>query len=496
MSVELTDEVRLAALRDLAVLDTEPEAGFDDIVHLAAHLCAAPVALVSLIDADRQWFKARVGLEVCETSIEQSVCAHGLSSTDLLVIPDLTADPRTAANTLVTEAPFIRFYAGAPLVLPSGKIIGMLCVIDVVARPQGLSQQQRESLAALSRQVVAMLEARRLALLLNGEFARELGPRAAPETSAEVASFRLNDSSIRLATEAGHVGTFDCDIATNQVMVSPEFCRTFGLPIAPSYSASEIEALIVEADSQTASTLQSRWQGAANGSVEYRIVRPSDGQLRWITRRAEYLLVDGVPVRFVGIVQDTTAQHLLNGEIAHRLKNTLALVQAIATSTLRGVVEREAVDRFAKRLNALAVGHDLLTQPATTGSSLGAIIEAIFDRLGEAHRVSSQGPTLLVGPQSAMTVSMVMHELATNALKHGCLRVADGHVDINWTVAEGRVTLIWAERGGPEIVQPTRKGFGARLIARGLIGSGGVETAFERRGFIARMTAEWDRLAH
>jgi two-component sensor histidine kinase len=493
--MELNDEVRLAALRDLAVLDTEPEAGFDDIVHLAAHLCAAPVALVSLIEADRQWFKARVGLEVCETSIEQSVCAHGLGSTDLLVIPDLTADPRTAANPLVTGAPSIRFYAGAPLVLPSGKIIGMLCVIDVVARPQGLSQQQRESLAALSRQVVAMLEARRLALLLNGEFARQLSPPAAPETSAEVATFRLNDSSIRLATEAGQIGTFDCDIATNQVLVSPEFCRVFGLPIAPSYVASEIESLIVEADAHTASSPQSRPQSAANGSVEYRIVRPSDGQLRWITRRGEYLYVDDVPVRLVGIVQDTTAQHLLNGEIAHRLKNTLALVQAIATSTLRSVVERDAVDRFFQRLSALAVGHDLLTQPATKDSSLGGIVEAIFDRLGEAHRVRLQGPALLVGPQSATTVSMVMHELATNALKHGCLRASDGYVDISWTVVEGLVALTWAEKGGPEVVQPTTRGFGARLITRGLIGSGDVETAFEKQGFRARMTAEWDRLA-
>jgi PAS domain S-box-containing protein len=497
VSKEVNDEVRLAALRDLAVLDTEREAGFDDIVHLAAHLCAAPVALVSLIESRRQWFKAGVGLDVCETPIEQSVCAHGLGSADLLIIPDLTADPRTAGNTLVTGAPFIRFYAGAPLQLASGQIVGMLCVIDMDPRPQGLSLQQRDSLAALARQVVATLEARSLALFVKGELSRGAAALAHAEAGAEVdvAASRLNETSIRLATEAGQVGTFDCDMTTNQVAVSPEFCRVYGLPIAPSYDASAIEALIVDEDAQIASSSQSRRERAAGGSVEYRIVRPSDGQLRWVTRRADYIYSAGAPVRFVGIVQDSTAQHLLNGEIAHRLKNTLALVQAIASSTLRDVAERDVIDRFTQRLRALAVGHDLLTQPSTTDSSLAAIIEAIFQRLGEADRLELRGPTLLVGPQSATTVSMVMHELATNALKHGCLRASGGYVEITWTVEAGLVSLTWAERCGPEVAKPTTRGFGARLIGRGLVGSGGVETWFEKHGFVAKMTAEWDRLA-
>ncbi len=157
----VSDPARLAALDALAILDTPPEQGFDDIVRLATRLCATPVALVSLVAADRQWFKARVGFPPCETSLNASVCAHALVEPDLLVIPDLTADPRTAANPLVTGEPYIRFYAGAPLRLTGGQVVGSLCVIDTAPRPGGLTSDQADDLRALARQVSTLLEMRR-----------------------------------------------------------------------------------------------------------------------------------------------------------------------------------------------------------------------------------------------------------------------------------------------------------------------------------------------
>jgi len=152
---------RLATLGAYGILDTPPERGFDDIVMLATQLCEAPVGLVSLVEADRQWFKARIGFEQGETPLGQSVCSHALSSHDLLIIPDLTLDERTKHNTLVTHDPFIRFYAGAPLVAPNGQVLGTLCVIDPVARPQGLTAAQAAGLAALARQVIDLLESDR-----------------------------------------------------------------------------------------------------------------------------------------------------------------------------------------------------------------------------------------------------------------------------------------------------------------------------------------------
>ena len=155
------ETIRLACLTQYDILDTPSEQGFDDIVLLASRICEAPVALVSLVAEDRQWFKARLGFDAPQTPLSQSVCAHGLRQPGLLVIPDLTADSRTRGNTLVTGKPFIRFYAGARLEAPGGMAIGMLCVIDTKPRAGGLKPDQASSLEALARQVMSQMELKR-----------------------------------------------------------------------------------------------------------------------------------------------------------------------------------------------------------------------------------------------------------------------------------------------------------------------------------------------
>ena len=153
--------VRLAALGDYDILDTPAEQGFDDLTLLASRICDTPVALVSLVDRNRQWFKARIGFPDCETDLSRSVCKFVLVEPDVLVIPDLTLDPRTKANPLVTGGPSIRFYAGAPLRTPEGVTVGSLCVIDTEPRPAGLTESQQETLRALGRQVTMLLDLRR-----------------------------------------------------------------------------------------------------------------------------------------------------------------------------------------------------------------------------------------------------------------------------------------------------------------------------------------------
>ncbi|MPR13537.1 sensor histidine kinase [Microvirga tunisiensis] len=154
-----TEDDRLAALRSYRVLDTPSEPTFDDLVQLAARACQAPIALISLIDERRQWFKAEVGLGVRETPLDRSICLSAMLQPRLTIIPSLTKDPRFAHNPLVTGEPHLRFYAGAVLKTPDGVPLGALCVLDCM--PRDLTEEQASTLTVLARQVMSQLELRR-----------------------------------------------------------------------------------------------------------------------------------------------------------------------------------------------------------------------------------------------------------------------------------------------------------------------------------------------
>lgn len=156
-----TEADRLEALACYDILDTPPEPAFDDAVGLVKVICQAPIALVSLVDAERQWFKAKVGVDASETAIDTSVCALAIRQPDVFIIEDLSRDLRTRDMSLVTSDPSIRFYAGAPLITSDGMPLGSLCAIDVVPRPEGLTAEQADALQALARQVVTQIEARK-----------------------------------------------------------------------------------------------------------------------------------------------------------------------------------------------------------------------------------------------------------------------------------------------------------------------------------------------
>jgi GAF domain-containing protein len=156
------EEARLQALRDLELLDTEPEAEFDELVRRAAAATDAPIAVITLVDEARQWFKARVNLELESTDRDVSFCAHAiLTPDDLTIVPDTLADERFNDNLLVIEDPNIRFYAGAPIFTPDGHPVGTLCVID--AAPRNLSAEQAQALRELAGEVSRQIERRRLA---------------------------------------------------------------------------------------------------------------------------------------------------------------------------------------------------------------------------------------------------------------------------------------------------------------------------------------------
>ena len=264
----ITESQRLEALDGYDILDTSPEVGFDDAVLLARQICNTPIALVSLVASKRQWFKAAAGLDLRETPIEQSVCAHALRQADTLIIPDLSLDPRTRTNTLVTGAPFIRFYAGALLKTRSGIAIGTLCVIDTVPRPGGLTEQQTFSLEALARQVMTQLEYRRTMIKAEHAALEERDAAAAStaralESERLAALLRASETRLRMAQAAGRIGSFELDIATDRLTVTDQFCLIFGLPIMPTVNAPDIERLIHPGDEHLISDRGSRESGEA-----------------------------------------------------------------------------------------------------------------------------------------------------------------------------------------------------------------------------------------
>lgn len=182
------EKARLAALRSYRILDTDPELAFDDLTLLASQICNTPIALISLVDEDRQWFKSRVGLSTRETSRDIAFCAYAIRQPGLFVVPDALKDGRFRDNPLVVSDPRIRFYTGAPLLSREGEALGTLCVID--REPRTLTTLQVEALEALRRQVMAQLELRRNLHDLR----RALEERDAAESEREQLVVELRES--------------------------------------------------------------------------------------------------------------------------------------------------------------------------------------------------------------------------------------------------------------------------------------------------------------
>lgn len=157
---------RLKALERYRILDTAPERDYDDITELARFICKAPIAFLSFVAEARQWFKSRIGVEAEQTSRDVAFCAHTVLGQDMLVVPDALKDARFADGPLTNAEPFIRFYAGMPLVTPDGYSVGALCVVD--RQPRELDEPERKALQALARQVVQLLELRRVSSELAG----------------------------------------------------------------------------------------------------------------------------------------------------------------------------------------------------------------------------------------------------------------------------------------------------------------------------------------
>ncbi len=360
------------------ILDTAPEAEFDDLVAIAQHACGTKTALVSLVDADRQWFKARIGFPVSETSLDKSVCAHALLVDEILVIPDLAADPRTAANPFVTAEPRIRFYAGAVLRSPQGVAIGSLCVIDDEPRPGGLTPGQAETLKALARLVMTLLS-----------FRRALTTR--DEVSARLAA---DGDRQALAQEVGGIGTFAVEVATGAMTVSAEFRRMLGFPSTSPLTLAEFQALSFSLSEARHSTPAMRRNGLAPREVEYRIRRAGDGALRWIIRRVGFRTgPDGAVEQMIGTIQDVTDRKRADMrmqalvELGDALRDVTAVAEVVAVAVrIAGETLAAARTGYAQvdaAMSHLTIGEDWRApgQHSLAGAHPIDAVRMVADRL-------------------------------------------------------------------------------------------------------------------
>jgi PAS domain S-box-containing protein len=347
---------RLAALRHYNILDTLPEQGYDDVTKLAAFICGVPIALVSLVTEDRQWFKSEYGLGSRETARELSFCAHTIESREMLIVKDAQVDPRFKENALVTGNPHIRFYAGAPIIDPGGHVLGTVCVID--REPREITEAQVEALESLARQTMTLMQQGSLRQALEEQVTLHQESALVAQHAVRVAE-RTQEQLTRtaerlaLAQKASGATSFDWDLETDTIRWSGD---CFGRRPEEMPTAADVLALLTEEQrGPLRETIETALRDGAEYHHVFSIVAP-DGELLWFRTTGKPLLDEtGKVATVVGVNRDITesrrvetallqteklaAVGRLASSIAHEINNPLE-----AVTNLLFLARQEAVE--------------------------------------------------------------------------------------------------------------------------------------------------------
>lgn len=460
------DPVRLEALAALEVMDAGPDLDFERLSRTAAHVFGAEVALVALVDKERQWFRACFGLEgLTETTTPDSFCAHTIalpSDDDSLVVLDATRDPRFADNPLVTGWPNIVFYAGAAIRV-GGQKIGSLCIIDTKPRDR-FEREQEDQLVDLAALAATLFELKNEA-------------RVRARTAAALMREEWRHA---LTLEAGKVGSWVWDVRSGEVTCNDMFRRMYDLP----------EGQVIHFDDVLAAThandraaVQAGIDASFGEGVDFGTEARAATTGLWLTMRGRVYQRDseGRPLVMMGACIDISESkqtadqtRLLLRELNHRVKNTLAMIQSVARQTIRQNPDPKSfIEAFSGRLRTISDAHVLLADRDWSGVQL---YEVIASQLGPRFRTAPdraevRGDDVALPADHAVGLGLILHELTTNAHRYGAWSNERGVVEIDWDIQNEPVrglALNWREVGGPKVEKPGEYGLGARLIERSL----------------------------
>ena len=294
---------RLAALKKFEILDTFSEKEFDDITLLASQVCGTPIALISLIDENRQWFKSKVGLSKVETSREVSFCAHAINNNELFEVQNALKDERFADNPLVTGELNVRFYAGMPLTTSDGLNLGTLCVLDHV--PRKLDDNQLQAMESLSRLVMRLIEGRLQDIQQS---------RVEVELTEQRAALNESNERVHLALSVAKLGAWDWYIPTNKVIYDKRWYEMVGYEhLELDFSTPIFEKLLHPDDlASTLVALEAHLKSKADSyDIEFRMVHKA-GHVVWINSIGKVMErdVDGSPIRMIGMHMDISERKL------------------------------------------------------------------------------------------------------------------------------------------------------------------------------------------
>lgn len=488
---------RLAALRKYQILDTPADGSFDRVTSIAANMFSVPIAIVSLVDEDRIWFKSHHGLDVQQIDRAPGLCASAILQDKVYIVEDAKNDVRTLANPLVAGEFGLRFYAAAPLRTRDGFKLGTLCVIDREPREVTPEQvEQLEQLAAIVMdQMDLRLEARRAVAEVTEVTQRSADMARLREEEARQTSALLSAIG---SSSPNPIYAKDLDlrfIYANQAMLAvldKSIDEVLGSKIEEIISQREQAIAYVEAnrlvlESGSAHYVEEVFTTKDGADV---IFQSSMAPLR--TSADEIIGLVGVSVDVTDRKRAEQHQRLLINELNHRVKNTLALVQGLAHQSFKNGDSSAAKAAFEGRLATLSAAHSLLTNENWQTVSLRKVVnDAIEPFRTRSGSFAVSGPDVPLPPKTAVTLSLAMHELGTNAAKYGAISGELGCVQVSWSTSGGRLRLTWREEGGPRVNPPTKRGFGSRLIERGLAAElqGAVTIAFEEKGVVCLVDA-------